>query len=177
MTDVKDAWTQVGSIVGVYGVKGFVKVFSYTEPPAQILEYAPWQIRQGQSIAVVDVEASRHQEKKIQVRLKGSSDRDQAEAWVGASIWVQKDRFPDLEDAEFYWHELIGLSVVNIQGDRLGEVVRMIETGANDVLVVQGTDLSVDHQERLIPYVDDHIVRHVDLKAREMVVDWQKDFG
>ena len=67
--------------------------------------------------------------------------------------------------------------MVNIQGDRLGEVVRMIETGANDVLVVQGTDLSVDHQERLIPYVDDHIVRHVDLKAREMVVDWQKDFG
>ncbi len=177
MNDTKDSWTQVGSIVGVYGVKGFVKVFSYTEPPAQILDYAPWQVRQVSNVSTVDLEASRHQDKKIQVRLKGDTDRDQAESWVGASIWVQKDRFPKLEDTEFYWHQLIGLSVINLQGDHFGDVVQIVETGANDVLIVQGTEHSLDREQRLIPYVDGHIVQRIDLEAGEIVVDWQKDYG
>ena len=172
----EDALIQVGSIVGVHGVKGWIKLFSYTDPAEQILTYHPWQVRQNGKTVAIEVAEVRQQGKKIQVRLKDDHDRNQAEAWVGATIWTEKTDFPKLPKGEFYWHELIGLTVEHTSGEMLGAVARLVETGANDVLVVDPTNESVDQAQRLIPYVEPQVVLSVDLATGSIVVNWSKDY-
>jgi|TARA_B110000967_G_scaffold209014_1_gene263315 16S rRNA processing protein RimM len=172
----EDALIQVGSIVGVHGIKGWIKLFSYTDPAEQILSYYPWHVRQNGKTVAIEVAEVRQQGKKIQVRLKDNHDRNQAEAWVGATIWTEKTYFPQLPEGEFYWHELIGLTVDNTDGETLGTVARLVETGANDVLVVEPINESIDDLQRLIPYVEPQFVLKVDLETRSILVNWSKDY-
>jgi 16S rRNA processing protein RimM len=118
---------------------------------------------------VTDV-SGRLQGKNVIANLAEVDDRDQAEALAGANIMIRREQLPDLEEGEYYWSQLIGLSVENTEGVDLGRVDQMIETGANDVLVVQGD------RERLIPYVMEDVVKSVDLESQRIVVDWQADF-
>jgi len=172
----QDALIQIGSIVGVHGVKGWLKLFSDTDPAEQILKYHPWHVRQHGKLSAVEVAEVRQQGKKIQVRFKDVDNRNQAEAWVGATIWTKKADFPQLPEGEFYWHQLIGLRVENTEGETLGSVARLVETGANDVLVVEPGIGSVDDLERLIPYVEPEFIVTVDLAASSILVNWSKDF-
>jgi len=110
------------------------------------------------------------------VRFKDVDNRNQAEAWVGATIWTKKTDFPALPEGEFYWHQLMGLTVSNTEGEILGRVVRLVETGANDVLVVEAFADSVDGLERLIPYVEPQFILKVDLESGSILVNWSKDF-
>ena len=98
------------------------------------------------------------------------NDRDQAEALAGAIIAIQREQLPELEDAEFYWADLIGLAVQTQEGVELGHVDHLFETGSNDVVVVKGD------RERLIPFVMDQVIQSVDLESRLMVVDWDPEF-
>ena len=172
----EDALIQIGSIVGVHGVKGWVKLFSDTDPAEQILSYHPWHVRQHGKLIAVEVAEVRQQGKKIQVRFKDVDNRNQAEAWVGATVWTKKTDFPQLPEGEFYWHELMGLTVDNTEGEILGRVARLFETGANDVLVVEPCAGSVDGLERLIPYVEPQFILKVDLETGSILVNWSKDF-
>ena len=165
----------VGKINGVYGVKGWVKVYSYTEPPEQILNYVPWYLKKGAKQHSVKVVEGKKQGKGLVALTDGIEDRTQAEELIGSEIWVDKDQLPNLEKGDYYWHQLEGLEVFNEAGELLGEVSHLFETGANDVLVVKASEKSIDDMERLIPYVEKEIVLEIDLEERRILVAWGSD--
>ena len=166
-----DDWVLMGRIVGVFGVRGWVKVFSDTAPRAGIIDYRDWHLRRpGGDWTPIRVLEGRTQGKGVIVRLAGCDDRDQAQAWVGAEIAVRREQLAEPEAGEYYWADLVGLAVSTLDGVPLGRVDHLIETGANDVLVVQG------ERERLIPYDPEGVVREIDLEQGWMRVDWDPDF-
>jgi 16S rRNA processing protein RimM len=110
------------------------------------------------------------------VRLKGIGDREVARTYSGADITVPTAELPELPEGEFYWHQLEGLTVLTVDGECLGKVDHMIETGSNDVLVVRATDSSIDQRERLIPYLPEQAVTNVSLAEGSITVDWDPEF-
>jgi 16S rRNA processing protein RimM len=160
----------MGRIAGPYGVRGWVRVASYTEVPERLLEYAPWYLRRGEQWQpTVIAEAKRHP-KGLLVRLPGCEDRETAAGLAGSDIAVHRSQLPPAAAGEYYWSDLIGLTVLTLDGRPLGTVDRLIETGANDVLVVEG------ERERLIPFVQGSVIDGVDLEMRIIRVDWDPDF-
>jgi 16S rRNA processing protein RimM len=171
----------IGRISGVYGVKGWVKVYSDTDPREGITDYNPWYLQQGGGNSgewrEVTVEAGRRQAKTVIAKLEGIDDRDAAMQLSGALIAIMPEQLDELAKGEYYWRDLIGLRVVNREGVELGTVQRLLETGANDVLVVAGG--KSDRQggrEHLIPYTPGRAVVEVDLEQRLIRVDWDEDF-
>lgn len=161
----------VGKVTGVYGVRGWVRVFSDTAPRERILEYSDWRLNlQGQWRPLEVVEARAHG-KGVVVRFAGFDDRDQARALLGAEIAIAREQLPPPAPGEYYWADLEGLQVVTVEGQPLGRVDHLFETGANDVLVVKDQE-----RERLIPFVLEQVVRRVDLPAGVLEVDWDPDF-
>lgn len=160
----------VGEISGSYGVRGWVRVRSYTDPPENILRYRPWFLEhQGHKIECHLVDGKQHAGSVVAL-LQGVSSPEQARELRGARILVDRAAFPPPEGGTFYWVDLIGLTVRNLDGQDLGKVADVIATGANDVLVVRG------ERERLIPFVRDYTIRAVDLEAAEILVDWDAVF-
>ena len=160
----------MGHISGVFGVRGWVKVFSHTSPPSNILSYSPWYLgREGHWVGFEVMKGQSHG-KGVVAQLAGVLDRDQAAALMGREIAVYRRQLPEPEAGEYYWTDLQGLRVQTTGGVQLGRVDRLFETGANDVLVVQG------ERERLIPYIWEEVIRSVDLEAGVLVVDWDPDF-
>jgi len=159
----------LGQISGLFGVKGWVKIHSYTDPREAILDYVDWQVGQeGDWKSVALAEGKRHG-KTVIARLVGIDDRDVAAGFVNALISVPRDKMPATADGEYYWSDLEGLQVVRQDGKRLGQVAHLLETGANDVLVVRGD------QEVLIPYVEGDVIEDVDLAAGVIRVNWDWD--
>ena len=169
----------LGHISAAYGMRGWVRIFSCTDPIEQILEYSPWILgspsleRKGSGYREIKVEKGRKHGKGIVALLTGMDNRNQAEALIGTEILVEREQFPELEKGEYYWHELQGLEVVNTSGEVFGKVDHLIGTGANDVMVVEPMADSVDDRTRLIPFVEDNVVREVNLESLKIVVDWQ----
>lgn len=168
--------TVIGRITSVFGVKGWLKVFSYTDPKEGILNYRDWTLLLDGKRIPMKLEDGRRQGQGIVVRLKGIDDRDLARSYCGAEIRVPTEQLPELPEGEFYWHQLEGLEVITIGGECLGKVHHLLETGSNDVLVVRATPASIDQRERLIPYLPDQVVRDVDLPASRLVVEWDPEF-
>jgi 16S rRNA processing protein RimM len=160
----------MGRIAAPYGVKGWVKIQTFTETLDSLLDYPAWQIgNNGQWRNAQVEEASVHGEFLV-AKLKECNDRDAAFALRGQEIAVFRDELPEPEDNEYYWEDLIGLSVVNREGIKLGQVVKLLETGAHDVLVVEG------EKEHLIPFVEVYVL-NVDLAQGRIEVDWQPDYS
>ena len=159
----------VGRIIGVQGLKGWVKVFSDTSPRENILSYSPWQIKTGDQLTTVEVKG-RLQGKNVLAQLAGIEDRDLATELIGSKIYISPRQLPKLEQGEYYWADLIGLEVESLESEPLGTVESMMETGANDVMVLHGD------RQRLIPFVLDEIVREIDLPNKRIVVDWKPDY-
>lgn len=157
----------VGRINGVWGTQGWVKVFSHTQPVTAIFDYQPWLLA-GEAQSTLKVEQWRQQGPRLVARINGISDTDQAAGLIGADIFTLRSSLPKPDPGQYYWSDLIGLSVVNLEGHQYGRVRGMIETGANDVLDV----VSEQAGSVLIPYVSDRFVRHVDLEAGVITVDW-----
>ncbi|WP_111497461.1 MULTISPECIES: ribosome maturation factor RimM [Marinobacter] len=172
----KSQETVIGRITSVFGVKGWVKVYSYTDPMEGILEYRHWQVSQGGKPVPLEVVEGKRHGPGIVVRLKGVSDRDVARSYCGLDVSVPTGELPDLPEGEYYWFQLEGLLVETSRGDNLGRVKHLMETGANDVLVVRATSTSIDKRERLIPYLPDDVIQQIDLDARRIVVDWDPEF-
>ena len=167
---------KLGRVSGVYGIKGWVKIHSYTRPMENILNYSSWMLeRQGQWSSA-RLEQGRPHGKGLIAKFFGCDDRDVAQTFVGLEIGMNESELPSLEDGDYYWHQLEGLSVTNCEGELLGRVDRMMSTGANDVMVVKPIDGSLDDQERLIPYVVEQYVLEVDLANKNIKVDWGRDF-
>lgn len=160
----------VGKIRGVFGVKGQVKVYSYTEPRENILGYVPWMLGSSSQWQTRVVESGQKHGRGIIVRLKGCDDRDKALALVGQEIAIRSDQLPEIAENEFYWSDLEGLTVITREGTELGVVSHLFETGSNDVMVVKGD------RQRLIPYIWGQVVYKVDLHAGRIEVDWDAEF-
>ena len=170
MTDTEQEYIQAGRITGLYGVRGWVKVYSYTEPRENIIGYSPWRVRLGNQWHELAVAEGRRHGKGVIARLAGYEDRSQAERLLGADIAIRRDQLPPLAEDEYYWSDLEGLRVVTREGRELGRVHHLIATGANDVLVVRG------ERERLIPFLQGDVVLDVDLAGGSLRVDWDPEF-
>lgn len=172
----------LGRVSGLFGVRGWVKVFSHTRPVSNLTTYDRWFLNvdeQGRHDAWRPfrvVVAKPHGKTLIAQLADGADrvvdDRDVAATLIGADIAVARADMPVLADGEFYWRDLLGLDVVNRAQERLGRVSSMMETGANDVLVIQ----SEDGGELLIPFVMGAIVDGVDLSNNVITVDWGRDY-
>lgn len=173
-------WVVVGKFLGSHGVKGWIKLYSHTEPMDNIKQYDPlWIKPQGANEASwqpVNVEHVQRHGKGLVAKIKGCDNRDQVPAYTGCEVAIKREQLPALQKDDYYWSELEGLSVVNEQGDCLGKVDHLFETGSNDVLVLKPSKESVDDQERMIPYLWQDVVTAVDLEAGTLTVDWDKDF-
>ncbi len=159
----------VGHITGAQGIQGWVRVFSNTSPRENIVSYSPWLVEAGDRLQAIEIEG-RLQGRNVIARLAGVEDRDQANEMTGSKIYILPEQLPKLEEGEFYWSQLIGLKVESLQAHALGTIEAMMETGANDVMVLNGD------RERLIPFVMDEVVREIDLTNKRVVVDWQPDY-
>lgn len=159
----------VGHVLGPTGLRGWVRVFSHTSPRDNILSYSPWFIERDEGFEQLQVRG-RRQGKQVLARLEGIDDRNAAEALSGCRLYIRQQQLPELAAGEYYWSDLIGLSVETLQAEPLGRIAAMMETGADDVMVLEG------ERERLIPFVIDDIVREVDLGNRRLVVDWSPEY-
>lgn len=173
------ALLSIGRIAAVYGVKGWVKVVSYTEPREQIFAYQPWLIgkpRSRQPLVPLEILDGKPQGKGLIAQPQGCEDRNAAELLIGNEIWTPREQLAELENGEYYWHQLEQLKVMNENGEYYGRVDHLIETGANDVLVVKPNNDSIDDRERLVPYVEGLYVDKVDLAAGCIHVTWDKSY-
>lgn len=170
MTGLGDKLVVVGRISGLYGVRGWVKIFSYTQPRENIVNYSPWLLRRNGSRECYEIAEGRKQGKGIVAHLAGIDDRDAAAALVGSEILVAREQFPEAGDDEFFWTDLIGLRVETEDGRPIGVVDHLMETGANDVLVVDG------EQRVLVPFVMNDIVKRVDIDGGLIIVDWDPGY-
>lgn len=168
MSHPPDRRVAIGRIAGLFGVRGWVKVYSYTRPREAILNYSPWYVEQQSVSRTFQVAEGRVQGKGLVAHLLGCSDRDMAASLVGGEIVVPLSQLPPAGANEYYWAELEGLRVVNLGGQELGVVSHLFETGANDVMVVRG------ERERLIP-IGGGFVRRIDRDAGVIEVDWDTD--
>ncbi len=158
----------LGRISGLFGVQGWVKIFSETEPKEAILSYSPWFLGAQQSPRQV-LEGRRHG-KTLVARLAGCDNRDEAASLVNMDIAVPRQQLPALSEDEFYWADLEGLVVETLAGTALGRIDHLFATAGNDVLVVKGD------RERLIPFIWEDVVKEIDLATGRMRVDWDPDF-
>jgi len=160
----------VGRIVGAYGVRGWIRIHSDCSPREAILGYSPWYLDDDGGWEKVGLREGRQLGKSVIALLEGIGDRDVAGRLLGRQIAVRRDQLPALESGDYYWTDLEGLRVETSEGETLGTVHHLFETGANDVMVVRG------ERERLIPYVWEQVVRKVDTAAGIIVVEWDPDF-
>jgi 16S rRNA processing protein RimM len=176
----KDDLLVVGKITGCYGVKGWVKIHSYTEPQDNFLRFGKWMLRRKGAVELIEFDDGRAQGKGLVAHIAGIDDRALAESYRGLEVAVKAGSLPELEEGDYYWSQLQGLQVwcsdrsLETSAERvlLGLVDHLIETGANDVLVVKPIEGSIDDRERLIPYLPEDVVTKVDLTEAVIEVSW-----
>ena len=211
----------LGKIGAAFGIKGWVKLNSFTEPEENILDYRHFfiarpskyhgkpdiadhsgnlsnksnksnitNIDSGQTYRCIEIDNSKQQNKGLVAHIVGCDDRDTAQTYTGFELLIDKSELPALDEETYYWHQLEGMTVKNTSGEVLGKVDHLLETGANDVLVVRDTEESIDDRERLIPYItarlgnqfgdefgeNRQVIIKVDQKAQYILVNWDKDF-
>ncbi|AHE66037.1 ribosome maturation factor RimM [Legionella oakridgensis] len=165
-----DEWVIVGKFGRPHGVKGLITVISFTEPRENILHYTPWYIGTKEGWQPLTLQRADINNKLILAQLECCHDREQAAHLTNTEIAVRRAQFPELKAGEYYWHQLIGMDVINLQGITLGTISEIMPTGSNDVLVISG-------QKRfLIPYLPGHYVLEIDDQKNLITVDWDVDF-
>ena len=192
LTDAKlpDDAIEVGRILDAWGVKGWVKVLSHSSDPAALFESKSWLLQTPEArfrpgfvafsgTVSIAIDEARTHSGSVVVKIAGLDDRNAAEALRGARIFLSRSSFPQAAKDEYYWVDLIGLTVVNREGVDLGRVRDLMATGPHSVLCVEfsvSADGSGDKlDERMIPFVSAY-VDSVDLPAKRIVVDWQPDY-
>lgn len=182
MSEKKSNLIDLGQIATVFGVKGWLKVQSYTEPRENLLQHKTWWLKTRHGVKSVEIDQGRphgSHGQTLVVHIKGLDDCDLAREYSKVTVAVERDQLPDLDDDEFYWHQLVGLQVISEydgQNYDFGVVKKLIETGANDVLVVSASEGSMDSRERLVPYVPEQFIKTIDLDAGLITVEWDPEF-
>ena len=164
----------VGKIGAPYGVKGWVKINSYTDESAGIFDYTPWILSDGKSYLV---DQWRRSGKALVAKIEGIESRDDAERIKNADISIQEAQLPALEGDDFYWRDLIGMQVETLEGYGLGTVKELFETGANDVMLVKArSNDAFGQKERMLPFIRESVIKSVDMQAKTITVDWDPGF-
>ena len=159
----------MGRISAPFGLKGWVRVRSYSEQKDSLFQYPEWWLSAANGWDGIKIDEKALHGSTLMVRFAGIHDRDQADALKGREIAIPRDLLPALQAGEYYWSDLVGLKVENTKGQLLGQVERLFESGANPVVIVAG------ERERLLPFVE-AVVRDVDLDAGKLLVDWELDY-
>jgi 16S rRNA processing protein RimM len=160
----------VGRVSGVYGIRGWVKLYSHTRPAENLLDFEDVELRLGDEWKPMRLAEGRVHGNGLIGRFDGVDDRDGAAALLGADVAVDREDLPEPGEDEYYWADLVGLEVVTTEGVSLGRVASLMETGANDVMIVEGD------RERLVPFTPGRHVQEVDLDGGRIVVDWDPEF-
>ena len=159
----------MGHVTAPFGIQGWIKVHPYTESNTGLTGYATWWLGKDGSYQAFEVLEARAQGTEVVAQLKGFADRNAALSLCGMEVAVPRSELPKARRGEYYWSDLIGLTVLNQEGQTFGTVQNLLETGANDVLVVSG------ERERLIPFVR-QVILNVDLQAGTIQVEWGADY-
>lgn len=169
--DSRQRMLTVGRLHGAFGVRGEVKLESFTDPLRAITKYQPWTLRDARGVerACEGVKV-REGVKGLIASMPGIEDKDAADALRGVDVLAPRSALPPPAAGEYYWVDLEGLRVVNLEGVDFGAVSHLFSTGANDVLVAQG------ERERMIPFVQPDFIRSVDFDSGIVTVDWDADF-
>ncbi len=178
--DRTQQWVSVGKLNGLFGVKGWVKVFSNTQPKENILTYSPWYLKRNGQWQEFKLLSGKSHGKGVIAHLEGCTDRDIAAELIGSEIAIKRKQLAKPASGEYYWNDLIGLSVKNLEGIELGIITSMLETGANDVIVTLSENGEKNSKgkkrERLIPFVFEEVIQDINLDEGIMTVDWDSDF-
>ncbi|WP_454782985.1 ribosome maturation factor RimM [Legionella sp. WA2022007384] len=166
----QENWIIIARLGRPHGVKGFVTVHSFTEPRDNVLKYANWHAFINNKWQPIKLLRAEVQNKSIIVQIEGYPERELVAQLTNIEIAVQQEQLEKLEPGEYYWHQLIGMKVINQQGESFGKVIEIIPTGANDVLVVEG------NKRHLIPYLPGKFILDVDSTQQLITVDWDMDF-
>ena len=166
----------VGKLGSTYGIRGWLRVYSSTEEAESIFDYQPWFLKIKNQWQPTEIESWKHHNNDLIIKLKGVDDRETAQTLANIEIGVDLNQLPELEEGDYYWHDLIGCQVINLAGYDMGTVAEIMETGSNDVLVIRANlKDAFGKQERLIPYIDT-VVKRVDLTTKTIEVDWDAGF-
>lgn len=161
----------MGRVAAAFGIRGWVKIQPFSEFVDSLLDYKTWYVgHENGPWRKVDVVQAETHDKTLAVQFPDCPDRNAAEKLKGLLIAVPRSSLPEQVEGEYYWADLIGMSVVNEAGEMLGTVVELLDTGANDVLIVRGNGPDV-----LIPFLDS-VIGPVDLAAKTIQVNWSADF-
>lgn len=171
----EESLMRIATLKKPYGIKGWLWVFSDMQQRDDIFAIAPWYMKTATGFKPLTVDEWRIQGSGLVASFKEIPDRTVAESMNGTTIWVAKDVLPPLVEGEYYWSDLIGLTVVNKRNECLGAIKNLFETGAHDIITVCPTKGSIDNEERLIPW-HHTVVESVDLARGVMVVAWEKDY-
>ncbi|MCO6504525.1 MAG: ribosome maturation factor RimM [Snodgrassella sp.] len=163
-------WVAMGYIKGVFGVKGWVKIHPDTEYTDSLLDFPQWRLSKDDQIQIVTIAENKINGDELLVRFEGIADRDAAARLRGSTIEIDRASFADTEDDEYYWADLVGLTVYNREQLNLGTISSLMDTGAHDVLVVDG-----EYGRKLIPFVTQYI-DEVNLAQKNIRVDWGSDY-
>jgi 16S rRNA processing protein RimM len=169
---LNDKRVLLGQLSSVYGVKGWIKVTSHTQPRENIFNYPEWLLKIGDNWQLTKVEQGRPHGKTLVAKLAGCDDRDQAQLLVNTKIAIYRSQLPETNDDEYYWLDLLGMQVITVKGNELGEVAEILETGSNDVLVIK-KKISGKTVESLVPWLEGDVIINVDKNERIITVDWQ----
>ena len=158
----------LGKITGVHGIKGWLKIQSYSSPPENILNYPSWIINNKGEEDFYSIEQGRKQNNKIVVKLEKIDDRNTAESLINSKIQILRSDLPKLSNENYYWSDLVGLSVLNSEETVIGKIESLIETGANDVMVI----ITLKDERILIPFVMHEIIKEVNVELNYIKIDW-----
>ena len=174
---VPDDLVLVGYISGAFGIHGWVKIHPYSPDADAMLSSKTWWIDKPDWRDIDRMEAKLHGDDVV-AKLVGVADRNAAEALKGAAVKISRKLFPALSKGEFYWMDLVGLQVFNLEGESLGVVRDLMDNGAHPILRVAAAEIAdadLPKHEKLIPFVD-HFVKEVDQVAKKIQVDWGVDY-
>jgi len=167
----------IGKMGTVYGVRGWLRVFSFTENANNIFNYQPWFIQQARELRCLELEDWKHHNQDLIIKIKSINNRENASQLANLKIVVDMLRFPTLSDGEYYWKDLIGCQVVTTFGYQLGKIINIIETGSNDVIIVKANPKDAfGIKKRLIPYLNGQVIKQVDIVTQLVEVDWEPHF-
>lgn len=162
-------WVVLGRLGRPQGLRGLIRVISFTEPESNILDYLPWHIQKNGHWVPIHIDNFQTQNQTILVKIEGYTEREAVAELTNCNIAVLREQLPKLPEGDFYWHELQNMMVQNKEGAILGQVVDIMPTGTHEVLVIQG------EKQHLIPYVPDIYIVKVDSVQRQITVDWDEN--
>ncbi|UDG81286.1 Ribosome maturation factor RimM [Candidatus Profftia lariciata] len=163
----------LGKIGSAYGLYGWLKIFSSTENTKKIFEYQPWFIHNNNQWWHINLENWKGYKKDLIIKIKGINDRNTANRLTNLEIVIEYSQLPKLQNGDYYWRDIINCQIININGYYLGQIVNIIETGSNDVIVVQENKRDkCNIKKHLIPFLDGKVIKNVNLKNKIITVDW-----